>query len=647
MPISPDLIVFAVRSLLKVGGAVDAAWQQSIRDDDLKAPHLTVVNPSKPDTVWEAYRTVDSLNKRVAPGGDLEQFWDADAKNGMGGPLPGNAQAAEALLGAAESTYSLLSSESSSREREERKGLELLKQWRAGQGPPPPLARVAIALASVAAEFAQANPALFAKGEKGEQLIRIAAEQIQAMLPDPDSREQWKDVDWNRYYFAERTLSILLQAGLRTATANPELLATEAHVQALIKATADPLLVAFDGNPRDPLDLMRIQDALLGPVAEAALKSVAENQRQFLGDRFAAEKAAGALTAAALGVIRERGLRNAFDDTTLLALVSAGLGVAASRPELFLDDKGRPKDRFAKDLLINISAAVQKLTRDKKLADLDVFTVDIAVVVLGVVGEHASGLIAPSNPWEKVAADAVAAVAEGLADGLKVQGLKAFQQVFTRAQATELVRIVVAELARTPGLLTGDDASAELKQLVSALAAAIAADKTLLLSPANWQAIAAVAAEEAARNPARLFRLDASSPQAQVGTRIMTSILIAAADGFRKSGRLGGAVSFGEVLSEAIQTALRAASGNLEGAALAVGLIAAANGQPLDNLGLLVTTLDEIVADDPKQLGWREWRWLFRNLVIDAIDQGEAFKITKQGLLELLSTTPAGALAAA
>jgi hypothetical protein len=647
MPISPDLIVFAVRSLLKVGGAVDSALQQAIRDDDLKAPHLTVVTPSKPDTVWEAYRTVDSLKRRVAAGGDLEQFWDPDAKNGAGGPRPGDAQAAGALLAAAEAAYSLLSSGSSIRQQEEQKAVALLQQWRTGQGPPPPLARVAIALASVAAEFAQTNPALFAKGEKGEKLIRIAAQQIQVMLPDPDSREQWKDVDWNRYYFAERTLSILLQAGLRTVTADPALLSSEAHVQALVTATADPLLAAFDGTPRDPLDLMRIQDALLGPVAEAALKSVAQNQRQFLGDRFAPEKAAGALTASALTVIRERGLRNSFDDTTLLALVSAGLGVAASRPELFLDDKGRPKDQFAKDLLSNVCAAVQQLTRDRKLADLDGFGVDIAVVVLGVVGEHASGLIAPQNTWEKIAAEAVTSVADGLAEGLKVQGLKAFEQLFTRAQATELIRIVLAEMARTPGLLTGEDASAEVKQLVSALAAAMAADKALLLSPTDWHTIAAVAAEEAARNPARLFRLDSGSPQAQLGTKIITSILTAAAEGFRRSGRPGGAVSFGEVLSEAVQTALRAASGNLEGAARAVGLITAAGGQPLDNLGLLVTTLNELVADDPKQVGWREWRWLFRSLVIDAIDQGEGFKITRQRLLDLLSTTPASGLAAA
>jgi len=647
MPISPDVIVFSIRSLLKLGGAVDAAWQQAIRDDDLKAPHLTLVDPSKPDTVWEAYRSLDSLKQRVAPGGDLEPFWDPAAKNGVGGPPAGNAQAAEVLLREAEASLNLLTSESSSREQEIRKGVALLEQWKAGQGPPPPLARIALALASVAAEFAQSNPAVFAKGESGEALIRIVAEQIQVMLPNVDSREQWQDVDWNRYYFAERTLSILLQAGLRTATARPDLLAQQPRVQALIRATADPLLKAFDASPRDPLDLMRIQQALLGPVAEAALKAVGENQRQYLGERFAPEKAAGALAAAAFGVIRERGLRNAFDDSTLLAVVDAGLGVAASRPELFLDDLGRPRDQFARDLLGNVFGAAQKIIRDRKLADMGEFAADLAVVVLGVVAEHASTSITPKNAWEKVAADAVAGMADGLAEGMKVQGLKAFQQLFTRSQATQLIRIVLTEMAATPGVLTGDDASTELKQLVASIAAAIAADSAALLTPANWHAIAAVAAEEAARNPARLFRLDAGSTEAQLGTRVMTSILNAAAEGFKKSGRLGGAVSFGEVLCEAVQAALRAASGNLAAAVKAVGLVPAANGQSLDNLGTLVSALNELVAAHPDRVGWREWRWLFRNLIVDAIDRGEAFKPTRETLLELLSASAASALVSA
>ena len=104
----------------------------------------------------------------------------------------------------------------------------------------------------------------------------------------------------------------------------------------------------------------------------------------------------------------------------------------------------------------------------------------------------------------------------------------------------------------------------------------------------------------------------------------------AAAEGFD---RRRGSVAFGAVLVEAIDHAFRASVGNLRGAAEAVGL---AGDDSFDRFGDLVRTLDHFVAEHPDIVGSREWLWLFRNLVVAAIDEGADFRVSTTRLQRLL-----------
>jgi len=174
--------------------------------------------------------------------------------------------------------------------------------------------------------------------------------------------------------------------------------------------------------------------------------------------------------------------------------------------------------------------------------------------------------------------------------------------------------------------------------LVSALASAMVADEHLLFTPGDWHRVAGIVAREAARNPQRLFKLSIDQPEGQLGTRIIRTILLAAADGIAATGSRSGVLSFGAVLVDVVEFAYRAAVGNLKAAAAAVlEPNAGTEGGDFKALGNLVKGINEFASRRPDEIGWREWRWLFVNLVVEATEKGAEFGVTEDELVALLS----------
>jgi hypothetical protein len=585
------------------------------------------------------FREIDDLKARVAPGGDLAALWEPAGANGMGLPHRNNdALAMRTLHDAAAEAWKREQSRTSAHAGEfdqTRLGGILLRQWEDGAGPPPPWARIAISLGQVALEYAQVNPSILGLGSGGEKLVQALAPEIATLLPDVDNPDDWEDKDWNRYYFAERTLRTLFRAGLATINKHPELVFSETHLRALVGNTTTPLVTFFERNDGAKLQWITLQETLLGPVANAALATLAEHQKAFLGDRFAANTAVGAVTANVLDVVRDRGLQDLLGDDLVTDLAAAVLKVAASRPELFLGQDKAADQALARAAFANVAGAVEALIKDPAVKLDDQLVGAIGVAVLDAVASHGPALFDRAKPWNAVAADTVKFVAEGLSSGIKADGRLIFDDVMSRENAVEIVRIVLAQAARTPGMITGDETRAEVKTLLSAIAAAMAADRKMLMGPGDWRKIAAIAAAEAARNPNRLFKIGTIAPVDQLGARIIKSILEAAAVGFGDGSARGDSVSFGEVLVDAVETTYIAAAGNVDAAMKAVGLIPG-DGQASDNLGALVTTIDTFAAANPGRVGWREWRWLFGHLVVDMIDEGPAFTVTDQRLTEIL-----------
>lgn len=210
----------------------------------------------------------------------------------------------------------------------------------------------------------------------------------------------------------------------------------------------------------------------------------------------------------------------------------------------------------------------------------------------------------------------------GLKDGLaKGDPASAFTNLFSTEDTLKLLSVVIQRVAKTPGLIGGPAASAEVQALVAALTVALGQKGAAMLSSDDWIAIAEAAVAEVARNPLRLLKIG-TKPEEQLLASVVQALLAqaapAAADGQGRSGN----VLFGETLREAVVAAVIATAGNAVSAA--------------KNLGAFrdfVAVLNGLATDEAVRLGAREWLSLFKANVGPALHLGAAAGLTPAKLL--------------
>jgi hypothetical protein len=154
-------------------------------------------------------------------------------------------------------------------------------------------------------------------------------------------------------------------------------------------------------------------------------------------------------------------------------------------------------------------------------------------------------------------------VTKGLAEAIKNVNTDggAFKS-FTEAQLLELGRVILTQVAKTPGML-GVNRS-EVQSIIAGVAEAMAADKNLLLSAEEWIRIIGIAAQKAAANPGRLFGLSAvDDPASALAVKVITAVLKVAGDNWTAAGRSAGTLFFGDTLGSALETVIKALSGNV------------------------------------------------------------------------------------
>lgn len=101
---------------------------------------------------------------------------------------------------------------------------------------------------------------------------------------------------------------------------NPDLLVEEEHYRDLLRNVVDPFVHGFDNNPDDRPRWIDVRDTLLGPVAEAALKTVQQHQDNFFGKRLSSTTAVGAVTSALLGAAAEGNIGEVFTPEGIVRL---------------------------------------------------------------------------------------------------------------------------------------------------------------------------------------------------------------------------------------------------------------------------------------------------------------------------------------
>jgi hypothetical protein len=223
-------------------------------------------------------------------------------------------------------------------------------------------------------------------------------------------------------------------------------------------------------------------------------------------------------------------------------------------------------------------------------------------------------LLDPDKPWQNLLASTLTPTLTAIADALKQHDTGAAKRLVSGDALKEMVRIVVAQIARTPGMVTSTD-NAEVNGLVSAVAGAMAQDANLLLSHDDWMQILAIAAEEVAANPGRLIPKKIGGAARNLLAELLGDLASVAADQWKQRGRTGS-VLFGPTLREAMTIALRAAAGN--------SAAALANRAGLKDLAV---KLSDLVAARPDQLGSKEWLRLYRALIVKVLESGAIKKI--------------------
>jgi hypothetical protein len=596
MPVSPELVVFAIRAAVRIGRAAQLELEGYIRNRALKMPLILTIDIDP----------IERLQVAIQQQGLVDDEFTAIYQRYLA------AASDEARLGAELAIYEFASEKGLVTHTEqaiEQQGLITIRQWSEDAEKGLPLARIGLAMVEVALDYAAINPGIFGVGSNGERFVRAMAGAIGEILPDSDAPGPVSLTA--EQLFGERALAIFMHTGLSTLQAHIAANVEEEHLRDIAVSVLQPLVANFRDETIQRRRLNEFRDLLLGPMAQEAINAVARHQRQFLGSRFDKHSGMGAVTEAILQTVAQQGdMRQVLKREVWIRVYGAILDVAIERPELFVEEDSAQASDFGRNLVQTVASRLKDMTPP--------FTEALAVTIvadtIGMLSRHTVILFDQDTPWEMVTGEAVGSVLEsiskGMHDGLQAETLEngtvrggeaILKRVFSEDQVAALVHIFTDQVAKTPGMLLDRDTRDEVRALVAGIARVISDSNRSLLSSEDWLEVAAVVSQEAAKNPGRLFKIidddgNPVSPGHEFAVRLIKGLLNAAAADFRIRGRSQGSVLFGETLRVVIEDTIVTAAGNVE---LAVNNEAA--------LIRLVDRINSIQGTHAAGFGRNEW----------------------------------------
>ena len=494
--IDPGLIVFGIQALVRLGREGKTSIDQFERDRKLLFPQPLPVDFTDNDLVVRVFANNDANSVLVdkAQNGPLARFWDADNER----PDPRVPGAAEVLYLEAVRIRSVQAAKNGQilpLRGMQVAGAIIVTQWADGKAPVGPLGRLVLAMADVGLEFVGTHASVLGIGGNAEKLVAALALNLADLIP-ADATQLG-----SQSRLAERLLSIFLRAGLSVIADKPDLVIGAPHLRELVANTLPPIIKELPKDLAAQASWENVANALLGPAAGAAMQTIAANPVGFLGARFDAEKAIGALTGALLREASARTLQDTFSEAGFIALYRAALGVAATRPQLFVG-RADSSDKIAKLAADLIGGAAEQMRKAPVPFNGDLGAL-LAAAAVEALAQNAAAFLDRTQPWEATALTMAQLVGLGLRPALASGHVGASSD-----QLLLLAGVFFTQVARTPAMVAGD--GAELQGLVEAVAQALAKDPGQLLHPDDWLQIATVAAAEVAANPGRLLTAAAS-----------------------------------------------------------------------------------------------------------------------------------------
>jgi hypothetical protein len=615
---TPVDVFFGIQALVRLGRAGQQALEQAIRDRDIVLPLPVYQQPSAVEFAGRVL--LDGVNMdQLLPGGELADLaFPPQApsiipklKTDLASQLK-QVEAANEIVTKALRDAQLGTSAQAAQLVGESGGLYVVRQWVKGDDkPPPPLARIGLALAEIALEYAAAKPSLFGAGASGEKLIAAIALNLEELLPDPDDPADWKTS------FAEQATAIVFRATLKTLSEQADLLIDKKPLADLAKGLIKPIVELASQTPGQLPQWNALRDTLLGPVAAAGAKAVMDNQAGWLGGGFDTEKAVAAITKVLLTEAASGGLRGLVSDDGAARVYQGVLATIGANPALIAGVGGGPEGDLVRDLLTRATDVLRHAPQPFK-GVTGAALLDQAVAAFGA---YLPNRIGGDGPWSTLAVNALQSVLQGAADAANGGA-----PLLAPARIEGFAKLLFAQAAATPQMVTGAGNS-ELTRIAGALFATLASDKASLLSDETWLDVASTALREAALNPGALVGVGNAGPLHALGFEYLSSLLNVAADQIAAHGRTQGNLLFGETLASAAKATLAAAAAN------AARLGEAAVKDAYENL---LRRLTQFAMAQAGAVGAEGWLELFCQLVGPVLRDGDLPVLSDDQLLELL-----------
>jgi len=585
----PVLLAFGIQATLRAAQAGADLYGEHARDRKIFLPDLELPTGSRPVQLAQFIKENSQLVISIEV---LAKIWDAEHQE-LKTTRPDLIDEAYTVMLEHKAKLQLIKygkdEHSAGQEARMLAAGRMVEQWREERKPPSALIRMALTLTDIGLEFVGANPSMVGVGSRGERLIAAFATNMSALLPD-DVAAFGPKAD-----FADRVLGIFLRAGLGTLSENASLMLKDEDIARLLTGVTKPIVDSLPKSIAEQLVYRDLVDALAGPSAEAAFRLLAENTETYLGKNFADDKALGAVTAALFEQIQVTtqggSIVDVFSEQGVIRLYQAALGVAVKRPELFTGVGTPAKVKLLQELLSGAAAILRDNPTFKGPAGAA-----LAAMAVEVVGRNAPAILQlnPDEPWEKVALAALDQVVEGLSVALKNHdgggSPKGALQLFNSEELLDLARVVLAQVAQTPGMLGVQ--RTEVQSIVAGMAEAMAEDDNLLLSAAEWTTIVGIAAQKAAANPGRLFGLSVDDQGEGLAVKVIRSVLTVAGDNWAAGGRTNHSLLFGETLEAVLAVIVESLAGNVTAIAI----------QP-DLAGQFLRSILEHAAATPAKFG--------------------------------------------
>jgi len=289
-----------------------------------------------------------------------------------------------------------------------------------------------------------------------------------------------------------------------------------------------------------------------------------------------------------------------FSSDQIVKIANLFTAQLAKNPEMIAGDS-KKLAVIVESVATSLKGIAPPFTKDSAIA--------LAQTVVDGLTHSTTRIFDQTDPWEKSYGKVTGQILSGFNKGLGDGGGGPLKSAFSGQQFLAFGRVFAEQIAATPQMITGDEHRVE--DLVRVVASAMAADSKLLLTATDWHKIIAVAAQQAARNPGRLFKIDAAGSSNQIATLLIKDFLSTASESLMTDAGKRHGVMFSHVLVEAISATLTRAAGNVEKAV-----------QNQNAIKVLSKNVNDVVVQNPGKFGSKEWLRVFKYYLPKVLETG-------------------------